>query len=658
MNEIIKKLSKEKYTVLAIFIVGFLLRLAGSSLVYLVFDESAWLEKANEVSFSPKNFHLVYHGDHHPYFEVYLIKFSTLLFHKNLLAFLPPSLAARLSIRLLHVILCSATIMIVYYLVKSGMGKSSATFAALLVAFSQFHIHFSRTVIQIAPLLFFVSLSLLFFWKAVKQKKDKFIIFTGISLGMAYLCEESASLLLAIFFIFLMITKRLTQWLKKWQPYVAILAFLLIIAPDLYWNLTAQNPDMKLHLIKATNFQGISLLSTSLFVGELFLIFAKDLISFVGGFGRNAVWPLEYPPMHWVLGILCFAAVIYSFKKRKDDFVKLMLTAFFFIFLFFTFLASSGLFKNFSFYWASISFIPAVILASDFFANLFHKKSPLKWLSVVFVLYFFFHSLHFLSNMDQVYVRRPSFLTKYHIHLGRDGLLKGNISWARDNFKKALKYESNSAMALVNLAECYKREGQNQQAESILKEAQEKGIVASGSNRFLLDRGYLKEWLISGYYEVSEQTSDEIDSMVNLISRLKTAEAQKHEKIVSPSAFIDLKSLFKNPPNTFSYAFTQIYSPLKQKVNFLVGADDGLTIWLNRDKVYENNEKYIYFADEDTINVNLSQGWNELFLKILYTGGYGFGFTIRIADESGDAIDNIQCKAFLPRDMNKKTKEE
>ncbi len=651
-----KRFSNDKYTLLAIFCIGLLLRLAGSLLVYLVFDEGAWVEVANRISFSPKNFNLVYHGDHHPYFEAYLIKFSTLLFNKSWLAFLPTEIATRLSFRLLHVILCSATIVIIFYLVKSGLGKSQAVFAAFLIAFSQYHIHFSRTIIQIGSLLFFVSLSLLLFWKAIKQNNDKFIVFTGISVGMAYLCEESASLLLMIFFIFLLITKRLFKWLKKWQTYVAILAFLLLIAPDVYWNLTAPNPDMKLHLIKAAKFQGVSLLSISLYIGELFLMFAKDILSFVGGLGRNAVWPIEYPPMHWVLGVLCFVAVIYSFKKRKDEFIKLMQTAFLFIFLFFTFLASSGLFKNFSFYWASISFIPAIVLVSDLFTDLFFKKSILKWIPIAFILYFFCHSIYFLSFTDQIYVRRSSFLSKYYIHLGRDGLLKGNIPWARNNFKKAVKKDPKSLTALVNLAESYRKMGQHLKAESVLKQGREKGIVPQEVHRFLLDRGYLKEWLIAGHYKTSDLDFDEasLKSTANLTRKLKSTKPQMLVKTVSPSAFIDLKSLLRNPPNTLSYAFTQIYSPLEQKVRFLVGADDGLTIWLNGEKVYENNKKYIYFADEDTINVHLNQGWNDVFLKILYLGGYGYGFTLRIMNEAGEAIDNIQYKIPLLSEIDRK----
>jgi len=425
MSPLSGKYSKEKYVVLSIFGLALLLRLIGSVQTGFVFDELIWIEKARKVSFSLNNFNLVLHGAFHPFLEVYIIKLSTLLFDNSLLNSLSSYRLDILSVRFLHVVLSSSTVIIIYYLVRDGLGKSAATFAAFLVALCQFHLHFSRTVIQTAPLLFFVTLSLLFFWKAVNQKNNTFIILTGLSIGLAYLCEETAALLFVIFFVFLAATGRLMQWLKKWETAAAVLVFLLIISPDLYWNMTSQKSDITYHLTRAAKLNGVSLVPTSLFAGELFLIFIKDIESFVGGFDRRAVWSLEYPPMHWVLGLLCLVAAIYSIRNRKKDFIKLMLISFFFLFAFFSIAASSKPFGNYNFWWASICFIPAIILASGMLSEIFQRNNFLKWVPVVLVLYLFGHTVYFLSIKDNVYVRRPSFLAKYYLNEGRNCFLKG-----------------------------------------------------------------------------------------------------------------------------------------------------------------------------------------------------------------------------------------
>jgi len=121
-------------------------------------------------------------------------------------------------------------------------------------------------------------------------------------------------------------------------------------------------------------------------------------------------------------------------------------------------------------------------------------------------------------------------------------------------------------------------------------------------------------------------------------------ECKRYEKIVSPSAFIDLKSFLKSPPYTYSYAFTQIYSPVKQKAMLLAGVDDGLTIWFNREKVYENNKIMYWVPDEERVNINLNQGWNDLFLKVFYAKGKSYGFTLRLVDDAENIIENIKYK--------------
>jgi hypothetical protein len=637
-----EKYFKEKFFILSIFIVGLLLRLAGSLKVGLVFDELAWLREAEKISFSPESFNLLLHGVLHPPFEAYLVKFSTLLFPAKFFSFIPEPQLTMISTRFLHVLLSSATIPLIYILVKKGLNRMSGVFAASILALSQFHIHFSRTVIQTAPLLFFAALSLLFFWESFHKSKDKFIILTGISLGFTYLCEETALFLFIIFFIFLILTKKIGLWLKKRETYFAILAFIVIVSPDVYWNLTVPSSDMKFHITRALVFNGISFLPAILYIGEVLLFFVKDIETFIGGLGREMIWSLEYPTMHWILGVFSLGAVGYSFSLRRNYFIKLMLVMFFVIFVFFLFFASKGPFSNFNHWWTALSFIPAVVLASNVLSKIYKKGSSFKWIPAALVIYLFFHSLSFLAISDQVYIRRPSFLSKLYLKYARTFFLKGDYFWAEENLRKVLKYDPESVPAKLNLAECYKRTGQDDLANLYLN-SDTLLMAPHAEKKFLFDRGYLKYWFVSGFINPSETGKDEfscnpeIDSAQSMEMGYKN-ESLEYKRIGSLSAFIDLKELLDNPANTFSYLYTQIYSPRALKARLLVGCDDGLVICLNGEKVYEVFEKFFWFPDEDAVEVTLKQGRNDLVLKALYSGGEYFGFTIRFMDQDGEFL--------------------
>jgi len=651
-GSVLRTLTQDKSLIPIIFCLGFLLRLFGSLRVSLVFDEQVWLEAAQKISFSPGAVNLPLHGALHPLFEAYLIKLSTVLFGKNPLGLISPHLEALFAVRFLHVLLSSATIVVMYLLVREGAGRKAAAWAAGIVAFSQFHIHFSRTIIQTAPLLFFASLALLFFWKAVKGNSGRSLIIAGASVGLAYLCEETGALLWPIFFLFLVFSGRLKPWLRRWETYAALCVFALLITPDLAWNLSARNPDIGFHLTRAASFRGPSLLPASLFVGELFLALVKDIFSFVGGFGRPPRWNVSYAPEHWVLGVMSLTAVAVAIRKWKDDFAKLVLIMFFFIFGFFTFFAAKGLSGNLNFWWASLSVIPAFALLGIACSDVAREKTLFRRLPAVFLAYLFVHALAFLAIGENIYVRRPAFLERYFSLSGRDCLLRGEVAWAKTNFEKALKAEPRSVTALVNLAECFRRMNRPGQAEQ--REMQARKLMPGiDVGRYGYDRGYLKEWLVDGPYPATVSRSREAPPDDTRASGTASGggvgqEKRRPEKFVSPSAFIDLKNLLKSPPQSTAFVSTQVYSAGPRRVRFLAGADDGLTLWLNQKKIYDNQEKYWWFPDEEAIAAELEAGWNTLTLEVRYNGGQYYGFSLRLADEEGNIIDRLPSRIVVP----------
>ncbi len=631
---------------MVIFALGLFLRIYGClSVHYFSLDEDRWRSLAEEISFVPATFHLVIHGDHHPCLEVYIIKLSTILFNKQFFTFLPAAVAARASYRLLQVLLCSTTILVIYRLAYNTLGKQAALVSSFLLAVSQFHIHLSRTIVQIGPLLFFAAVSLLFFWKSLTN--NKFILLTGASLGLAYLSEESAAFLLMIFVAYLLFTRRLLRWLHKWETYAAILIFAILISPDLYWNFTTHGSNMIQHLGKAGRFNGISLLSTSLYLGELFLWFAPDINALIGGIGKGHVWPLEYPPMNWVLGIICLVAVLAAVYERRNDFVRFMLTVFAFVFFFFTIFASKGPLGNFSYYWASISTIPAIILAGALLSKMLSAQAWARWLSGLTFAYLTVSAVAFLSLHDQIYIRNPIVLGQFYTNLAEENVLRGNYQLAAVNLEKALTYVPESRAARVNLMECYKN-GAKAKGQLL-------PLVSGGNDvnqRYLFDRGYIKEWMV-GQWE--EGGKDQGRSQGMFIAAGIMKESGHLDIIKSGSAIISSKRLQRPRVGAITYAYTSVYAPKTRPVRLWLMADGGASIWIDGEKVYEKEQgKLLWIADQDEIVGMLKKGWNELVLRLVSQGGRNFGFSVKITAENGDIIDGIMNLAEPVTELERK----
>ncbi|HDJ33240.1 MAG TPA: DUF2961 domain-containing protein [Bacteroidetes bacterium] len=80
-----------------------------------------------------------------------------------------------------------------------------------------------------------------------------------------------------------------------------------------------------------------------------------------------------------------------------------------------------------------------------------------------------------------------------------------------------------------------------------------------------------------------------------------------------------------------SYAYTGIYTPEDTNVPLLIGSDDGLKVFLNKQELYRYLQVNICAPDQDTVMLPLRKGWNELLLKAENNFG-GYAFFARIPD--------------------------
>jgi len=69
-----------------------------------------------------------------------------------------------------------------------------------------------------------------------------------------------------------------------------------------------------------------------------------------------------------------------------------------------------------------------------------------------------------------------------------------------------------------------------------------------------------------------------------------------------------------------------------------IGSDDGVVVWLNGERVHQNNAARPVTVDEDKVTVTLREGTNRIVLKVLQGGGQ-WGYTVRVMTSDGTPIE-------------------
>ncbi len=85
------------------------------------------------------------------------------------------------------------------------------------------------------------------------------------------------------------------------------------------------------------------------------------------------------------------------------------------------------------------------------------------------------------------------------------------------------------------------------------------------------------------------------------------------------------------PTEAVCYAHVYVYSPSNRFARLLVGADDGIKVWLNGEEVLVKDRVGSWMPDQFKTVVNLKKGWNRLLCKISQEGG-DYKFSARFVD--------------------------
>ena len=273
-------------------------------------------------------------------------------------------------IRLGALILSSASIFILFYLVKRVFSSRAAWFAVIMFISSfYFNIISGLFMLPDTPQVFFVVLALYFLLPSVtspnpgRKEISNFILF-GFFTGLAFLSKYHSLFLWAGAGLYILIKNRI--WLKKPGFYLSIIVTLILMIPVFYWNYKNNFISFTFHENRVGLFHShINPVSFSQFnFGEMFY--------------QNPV-----------LFVLFIIATIRILIKKKPDInqadILLLITGIPLIVIFTLF----SLFHTTLPHWTGPAFICFIIITAEYLANMYNlkRKAVIRILSLALILF-------------------------------------------------------------------------------------------------------------------------------------------------------------------------------------------------------------------------------------------------------------------------------
>jgi hypothetical protein len=139
-------------------------------------------------------------------------------------------------VRLGAVVLSLLTTVVLFLLVKDMFGKTAALTLCAVMQILPFFAAVGILSVPDAPLAFFWILTVYFVSRATILDHPRLWYAAGVSLGMALMSKYHAFLLIPCIFLYLLFSKDMRAWLRKKEPYLALMLGILVFLPNLLWN--------------------------------------------------------------------------------------------------------------------------------------------------------------------------------------------------------------------------------------------------------------------------------------------------------------------------------------------------------------------------------------------------------------------------------------
>jgi 4-amino-4-deoxy-L-arabinose transferase-like glycosyltransferase len=195
-------------------------RVGGFIIVSVLFAFSILLRVLNyaelpaypdEISYTFYTFSILAHNWHwppefmlgHPPLMPYLLAILTHLFGGSLEV-----------LRTVSTLFSSMTVVVVYFLGKELFNRKVGVLSAILLCFCSYHILYGKILMLESAIIFFIFLSLYFFWKAQNDGKLGYAIAAGIFLGLANDTKYISLLMYPVIILFVLWTKRRWEFMS------------------------------------------------------------------------------------------------------------------------------------------------------------------------------------------------------------------------------------------------------------------------------------------------------------------------------------------------------------------------------------------------------------------------------------------------------------
>ena len=359
-----------KRFLLSIISIAFLIRLfLAATLPYIEVEEKEYIPLAESISLRGESLNLPIRGWHHPALPGYLIKAGGALLGNHPVGYRFFGLTAGI----LMLVVASR-------LAYLWAGPVAASWTAALLAFNEYHIGVSVLATDLIYYHTFAMLALYFFCRFLQKEAAGYLIASSAMVGLGGLCREIIVLFIPVFFACLL-NPRYRHWLKRKEPYLAFMMFLLIIAPDLYWNVTAKENNQVRLIDQLHRIGGVG------FTPHYLLFYTRDAFrrfgwKYLDGYG-------EFPTMNMAFGIIFIGIVIReTLRSEWEDPVRnLMLLTFWAILCFFMLIRPGKnlplrLADPIGWLWIDLTLLPATLLTGSCVARLEKKWKKLACIAI------------------------------------------------------------------------------------------------------------------------------------------------------------------------------------------------------------------------------------------------------------------------------------